>query len=54
MTNEEIIEELLHEAEELDIRKEVLKLAKEMRLSDPKLSMVQSIEQSLNLLKRQL
>ena len=47
MTNEEIIEELLYEASDLKIRTEVIDFAKKLRLSNPKMSLLESIELSL-------
>ena len=51
MTNEEIIEEILHEAADLKIREQVLDLAKKLRDSNPKMSLLQSIELSFSHLK---
>ena len=51
MTNEEIIEEILHEAADLKIREQVLDLAKKLRDSNPKLSLLESIALSFSHLK---
>lgn len=51
MTNEEIIEEILHEAADLKIREQVLDLAKKLRDSNPKMSLLESIELSFSHLK---
>lgn len=51
MSNEEIIEELLHEAAELKIREQVLDLSKKIRDTNPKMSLLESIELSLKHLK---
>lgn len=54
MTNEEIAEEILHEAEELKIRVEVLELATKLRESSPKMSFLESLEKSITQLKNNL
>ncbi len=51
MTNEEIIEEILYEASELKIREQVLDLSKKIRESNPKMTLLESIELSFNHLK---
>jgi hypothetical protein len=51
MTNEEIVEELLHEAEELKLRKEVLELASKIREASPKMSFLDSLELAFGHLK---
>ena len=51
MTNEEIIDELLHEAEELIIRLDVLNLSIVLQDSNPKMRRVDAIEHALNYLK---
>lgn len=51
MTNEEIVEEILVEASELKIREEVLELSKKLRESNPRMTLLQSIELSFNHLK---
>jgi hypothetical protein len=51
MSNEEIIEEILHEASELKIREQVLDLSKKLRDMNPKMTLVESIELSFNHLK---
>jgi hypothetical protein len=52
MSNEEIIDEILHEASELKIREQVLDLSKKLRDLNPRMSLLESIEQSLSHLKR--
>ena len=51
MSNEEIIEEILHEAAELKIREQVLDLSKKIQDNNPKMSKVDSIEFAFNHLK---
>ena len=51
MSNEEIIDELLHEAEDLKIREDVLTLAKVLQDSNPRMDKVEAIEHALNHLK---
>ncbi len=51
MTNEEIIEEILYEASELKIREQVLDLSKKIRESNPKMTLLESIELSFNHIK---
>lgn len=51
MTNEEIIDELLHEAEELKLREHVLTLAKVLQDGNPKMERVEAIEHALKHLK---
>ena len=51
MTSEKIIDELLHEAEELKIREEVLNLAKSLRETSPKMSLLESLELAFRHLK---
>jgi hypothetical protein len=51
MTNEEIVEEILLEASELKIREEVLNLSKKIRESNPKMTLLESIELSFRHLK---
>ena len=41
MTNEEILEEILHEAEELKIRFEVLELASKIKKMSPNMSLLE-------------
>lgn len=48
MSNEEIIQEILHEAEELRIRHHVLDLSQKLRETNPKMSMLESMELALN------
>lgn len=54
MTNEEIVEEILHEASELKIRVEVLDLAMKIRESSPGMSLLESLELSLNHFKNNI
>jgi uncharacterized protein YeeX (DUF496 family) len=51
MSNEEIIEEILHEASDLKIREQVLDLSKKLRDSNPRMTLLESIELSFNHLK---
>ena len=51
MTNEEIIEEILHEAAELKVREQVLDLAKKLRDTNPKMPLLDAIELSFSHLK---
>jgi hypothetical protein len=51
MSNEEIIDEILHEASELKIREEVLNLSIKIREANPKMTLLESIELSFNHLK---
>jgi len=51
MSNEEIIEEVLHEASDLKIREQVLDLSKKLRDLNPKMTLLESIELSFNHLK---
>jgi hypothetical protein len=51
MTNEEIIEELLIEANELGIRKDVLELSKKILETNPKIDRVSSVELAFKLSK---
>lgn len=46
ITNEEIIDEILHEAHKYGLRKEVIDTAKEILLSNPKLDRVSAFEQA--------
>jgi hypothetical protein len=46
MSNEEIIDEILHEASELEIREKVLELSKKLRDMNPKMTLLESIELS--------
>jgi hypothetical protein len=54
MTNEEIAEEILHEAEELKLRKEVLDLALKIREASPKMSFLDSLELAFGHLKNHI
>lgn len=54
MTNEEIIEEILHEAEELKIRSKVLSRAVSLRQIFPSMSFLDSIETSFNEIKNEV
>ena len=51
MSNEEIIEELLHEAADLNIREQVLDLSKSLRDANQKMTLLDSIELALNHIK---
>lgn len=51
MSNEEIIEEILHEASDLKIREQVLDLSKKLRDLNPRMTILESIELSFNHLK---
>ena len=51
MSNEEIIEEILHEASDLKIREQVLDLSKKIRDLNPRMTLLESIELSFNHLK---
>jgi hypothetical protein len=46
MSNEEIIDEILQEASQLKIREQVLDLSKKLRDTNPKMSLLESIELS--------
>lgn len=54
MTNEEIIEEILHEAEELKIRMKVLSRAVSLRQIFPSMSILESIETAFKEIKNEL
>ena len=54
MTNEEIIEELLIEANELGIRKDVLELSKKILETNPKIDRVSSVELAFKLCKNKI
>jgi hypothetical protein len=51
MTNEEIVDELLHEAEELKLRTEVLELTTKLMDLNPRMERVEALELSLRHLK---
>ena len=51
MNNEEIIDEILHEASNLKIREQVLDLSRKLQDMNPKMSKVESIELAFNHLK---
>lgn len=51
MSNEEIIDEILHEASNLKIREQVLDLSRKLQDMNPKMSKVESIELAFNHLK---
>jgi hypothetical protein len=51
MSNEEIIDEILHESAELKIREQVLDLSIKLQDSNPKMSRVESIELAFKHLK---
>ena len=44
MTNEEIIDEILHEAAELKVREQVLDLSRKLKELNPRMSLLESIE----------
>jgi len=44
MTNEEIIDEILHEASELKIREQVLDLSRKLKELNPRMTLLESIE----------
>ena len=44
MTNEEIIDEILHEADELKIRGQVIDLSRKLRELNPRMTQIESIE----------
>lgn len=54
MSNEEIIDEILHEAEELKIRSEVLALSTTLMDTNPRMARVDALELALNHFKNQL
>ena len=51
MTNEDQIEEILIKAEEHGIRSQVIELSLEMRINDPSMNRIDSIEQAYKSLK---
>lgn len=51
MTNEEIVEEILIEAAQMKIREQVLDLSKKIRETNPRMTLLESIELSFNHLK---
>ena len=53
MTNEELVEEILHEAEELNIRVRVLSKAVALRQIFPTMSILESIETSFKEIKNE-
>jgi hypothetical protein len=53
MTNEEIIDELLHEADSLKVREEVITLSSKLRDTSPRMTLLESLELALNHLKPQ-
>jgi hypothetical protein len=44
MTNEEIIDEILHDAAELKIREQVLDLSRKLKELNPRMTLLESIE----------
>ncbi len=44
MTNEEIINEILHEASELKIREQVIDLSRKLKDLNPRMTLLESIE----------
>jgi hypothetical protein len=53
MTNEEIIDEILHEAAEIKVREQVLDFSKKLREINPKMTLLESLELALNHFKPQ-
>lgn len=51
MTNEEIVDELLHEAEELKLRTEVLDLTTKIMDLNPRMERIEALELSLRYFK---
>ena len=51
MTNEEIIDEILHDAAELKIREQVLDLSRKLKESNPRMTLLESIELAFKHLK---
>ena len=51
MTNEEIIDEILHEAAELKVREQVLDLSRKLKESNPRMTLLESIELAFKHLK---
>jgi hypothetical protein len=51
MTSEELIDEILHEAAELKVREQVLELAKKLRDTNPKMTLLEALELSFTHLK---
>ena len=51
MSNEEIVDELLHEAEGLKIRSEVIDLSKILMEKNPDMDRTEAIQKALNHLK---
>ena len=52
MTSEKLIDEILHEAAELNLREQVLDLSKKIRESNPKMTLLEAIELSFSHLKK--
>ena len=48
MNSEEIVQEILHEAEELKLREHVLDLSQKLRDTNPRMSIIESMELALN------
>lgn len=51
MTNEEIIDEILHEASDLNVRYEVIELTNKLLETNPKMERVDAFEVAFNYLK---
>jgi hypothetical protein len=51
MTNEEIIDEILHEAAELKVREQVLDLSRKLKELNPRMTLLESIELAFKHLK---
>lgn len=54
MTNEEIVEEILYEANEVGVMKEVISQASKIMTENPKIERVVAYEQAFNELKKKL
>lgn len=51
MTNEEMVEELLIEADRMKLRKEVIDLANKIKNASPKMSLLDSLELAIKHIK---
>lgn len=54
MSNEEIIDEILHEASELKIRAQVIEIFKKITDTNPKMDRVDAMELAFNHVKKEL
>jgi len=52
MTNEELLEEILHESHELGFDKQIFEVVKTITRENPKMDRVNSYQMALNLLKK--